>query len=115
MDQNLNRAALDLLLQPGEFLFESLAAPPLSQPTEHQEHHLHHEALRCHNGGYCLCGKKKEIDLQDTSKHRVLVVRRCFICLQLLILQRGEVERVKGIESFQAVLVTSASKLFCLA
>ena len=29
MDQNLNRAALDLLLQTGEFFFEGLAAPPL--------------------------------------------------------------------------------------
>jgi len=34
MDQNLNRAALDLLLQPSEFLFESLAAPLFpSQPN----------------------------------------------------------------------------------
>ena len=50
MDQNLGRVALNLLLQAGEFLFESLAAGPFPQRADHQKHQLHHEALRRHNG-----------------------------------------------------------------
>ena len=80
MDQNPGRAALNLFLQAGEFLFESLAARPLSQSAEHQKHQLHHETLRCHNGGLghprplpeiLECVRRLDVKLLANHHHRL--------------------------------------------